>query len=375
MLPTFPPELLAGARNCVVNYGGVKAGDQVVILTELGSYVDEIVVQALAAVCDEVGAEVQAVFTKRLLNSWWESLSPAVRAAIGAADVVLQNMDTIGKTHLLDLMLNNKTRRIRNYATDLVLMTSEWSRWPVELQDLVELKVNGRLAETGEYRIVTEAGTDISGRIAKSIRPWRVDKKRSGGMNVSFPPSVFRAQESEGARGVIAVQGTYPWGARRYGLPETFFDNPVYLTVEDNRVVNVSGGWEADRYRTAIEDTAKEIGDRAYVIDSFHSGMSPKAFTSFTPKVDPDRWDHVMHNHENWFHFHVGGLSVKDTSGGGHQQVEHINAVCRNATVYLDGELMATDGRLWIWDDPEILKVATKYGNPEAMFAPTEVWA
>jgi hypothetical protein len=55
--------------------------------------------------------------------------------------------------------------------------------------------------------------------------------------------------------------------------------------------------------------------------------------------------------------------------------VEHINAVCRNATVYLDGELMATDGRLWIWDDPEIVKIATKYGNPEAMFAPTEVWA
>jgi hypothetical protein len=66
---------------------------------------------------------------------------------------------------------------------------------------------------------------------------------------------------------------------------------------------------------------------------------------------------------------------VKDTSGAGHQHVEHINAVCRNATVYLDGEIMATNGRLWIWDDPEIVKIATKYGNPEAMFAPTEVWA
>ena len=32
MLPTFPPELLVGARNCVVSYGGVKEGDQVVIL-------------------------------------------------------------------------------------------------------------------------------------------------------------------------------------------------------------------------------------------------------------------------------------------------------------------------------------------------------
>lgn len=375
MLPVFPPELLTGARNCVVNYGGIKAGDQVVILTELGSYVDEIVVMALATVCNEVGAEVQTIYTKRLLNSWWESLSPSVRAAIGAADVVLQNMDTIGKTHLLDLMLNKKTRRIRNYATDQVLLSSDWARWPVELQDLVELKVNGRLAASTEYRITTTAGTDITGKIAKSIRPWRVDQKRSGGMNVTFPPSVFRAQESEEARGVIAVQGTYPWGARRYGLPETFFDNPVLLTVEDNSVVNVAGGWEADRYRQAIEETAATIGDRAYAVDSFHSGMSPKAFTSFAPRVDPDRWEHVMHNHENWFHFHIGGLSTKDTTNDSHQHVEHINAICRNATVYLDGEIMAVNGRLSIWDDPEIVEIATKYGTPAALFAPTEVWA
>ncbi len=60
MLPIFPPELLMGARNCAIEYGGIKKGDQVVILTELGTYVDPVVVQALATVCQEVGAEVQA---------------------------------------------------------------------------------------------------------------------------------------------------------------------------------------------------------------------------------------------------------------------------------------------------------------------------
>jgi hypothetical protein len=374
MLPTFSPELLAGARNCAIAYGGIKAGDQVIILTELGTYVDPIVVQALATVCQEAGAEVQTVFTKRLLNSWWESLSPIVRGAIAEADVVLQNMDTIGKTHLLDLMLNKGTRRIRNFATDEVLMSSDWARWPVELQDVVELKVNGRLVESDSYRITTPAGTDLSGRISRNVAAWRKDKKRSGGMNVSFPPSVFRAMESIEANGVIAVEGTYPWGARRYGLPETYFESPVMLTVEDNQVVGVSGGWEADRFRKAIEDNVAKIGERAYAIDSWHSGMSPRAFTSFTPKVDPDRWDHVMHNHENWFHFHIGGLSVKETATTDHQHVEHINAVGRNSTVYLDGELMARDGRLWIWEDPEIVAIAAKFGDPEAMFAPTEVW-
>jgi leucyl aminopeptidase (aminopeptidase T) len=375
MLPVFPPELLQGARNCAIEYGGIKTGDQVVILTELGTYVDPMVVQALATVCQEVGAEVQTIFTRRLLNSWWEELSPSVRAAIGAADVVLQNMDTIGKTHLLDLMLNKKTRRIRNFATDQVLMSSDWARWPVELQDLVEIMVNGRLAESKSYRITTSTGTDIQGDISKSIRAWRKDNKRSHGMNVSFPPSVFRAMESLEANGIIAVEGTYPWGARRYGLPETYFDAPVCLTVERNKVIQVQGGWEADRYRAAIDESAAQIGERAFEVDSWHSGLSPRAFTSFAPKVDPDRWDHVMHNHENWFHFHIGGLSIKDTSDGKmHQKVEHINAVCRNATVYLDGEIMAKNGRLWIWDDPEVIAVAKKYGDPKTLFTPRQVW-
>lgn len=37
MLPAFSPEMLAGARNCAISYGGIKVGDQVVILTELGT--------------------------------------------------------------------------------------------------------------------------------------------------------------------------------------------------------------------------------------------------------------------------------------------------------------------------------------------------
>ncbi len=371
MLPIFPPELLMGARNCAIEYGGIKKGDQVVILSELGTYVDPVVVHALATVCQEVGAEVQVLWTKRLLNTWWEEVSPSVRAAIGAANVLIQNSNTIGKTHLLDLMIDKKVRRIRNYATDMILMCSDWARFPVEVQDLVELKVNGRLAKSKTYRITTPAGTDITGEISTTIRAWRKDNKRSQGMNVSFPPSVFRAMESVNARGIVAAESTYPWGARRYGLPETGFQNPVRLTIEKNRVVHVEGGWEAERFKIALDETSQSIGEQAYAVDSWHSGLSPRAFTSFYPKVDPDRWDKLLHNHENWFHFHIGGLSVKDFRSS--QKVEHINSVCRNATVYLDGEIMAKNGRLWIWDDPEVRKLAEKYGGAQALFVPREV--
>jgi 2,5-dihydroxypyridine 5,6-dioxygenase len=371
MLPAFPPELLRGVRNCAIEYGGIKKGDQVVILCELGTYLDPMVVHAQATVCQEVGAEVQVIWTKRLTNTWWDELSPTVRAAIGAADVLLQNQHSIGKTHLLDLMIDKKVRRIRNYATDMTIMCSDWAAFPVEVQDLVEVKVNSRLQDAKTYRLTTPVGTDISGEIAKTIRPWRKDIKRSHGMNITFPPSVFRAMESLNAKGVIACEGTYPWGARRYGLPETGFKNAVMLTVEGNRVVHTEGGWEAELYKVAMAQSALAVGDGAYEIDSFHSGMSPQAFASFYPKVDPDRWDHLMHNHENWMHFHIGALSKKEFRQS--QKVEHVPAVCRDATLYLDGEVMMKNGRLYIWEDPEVRELAKKYGDPVALFAPKEV--
>jgi hypothetical protein len=325
------------------------------------------VVEALTLVCQEVGAEVQQIWTRRLLNSWWEELSPTVRAAIGAADVVIQNLSTIGKTHMLDLMLGKGTRRIRNYATDVMVMSSDWARFPVEVQDLVEIKVNTLLHEGKKYRITSPAGTDIQGDISQSIRAWRKDTKRSGGLNISFPPSVFRAMESLDASGVIMVEGTYPWGARRWGLPEMGFEHPVKLTVQNNHVVHVEGGWEADRFKFALEETAAAIGERAYEIDSWHSGMSPRAFAPFYPMVDPDRWDHLVHSHEGWLHFHIGGISVKNYSDK-NQKAEHVNAVCRDGSLYVDGEKVITNGRLYIWDDPEVKALAEKYGGASNLF-------
>src|SRR5262249_8363573 len=114
----FTPELLDGARNLIINYGGIKAGDEVIILAEFG-HCDQAVADVEAAVCTEVGAKPHTIWTPELRKTWWEDLSAVTRGAIGAADVMVQNVGTIGRTHLLDLMLNNGVRRVRNYATDV----------------------------------------------------------------------------------------------------------------------------------------------------------------------------------------------------------------------------------------------------------------
>jgi 2,5-dihydroxypyridine 5,6-dioxygenase len=370
--PAFPPELLQGCRNALIDYMKIQPGNEVVILNELGSAVDPFVVHCLASVTQEIGAAPHILWTSKLAKGWWQELSPVVRAAIGYADVVVQNISSIGKTHMLDLMLEKKVRRFRNYASDFATMSSDWARFPVEVQDYLERKVNTMLIEAGTYRVAADDGTDISGEISKRLTAWRRDLKRSGGMNVSFPPSVFRASDSLNANGVIMVYSTYPWGARRVGLPEIRFQNPVKLVIENNYVVHIEGGWEAELYRKLFEEQATRIGQRSYYVDSWHSGASPRAFVPFDPRVDPDRFDHLAHNHECWFHFHLGGLSQKE--GSKSQVVDHINAVCMNPTVYLGGQKVWEKGHLTAWNDPELREIAARYGDPDVLFAPRPIW-
>ncbi|GEM_PF-2722673 len=371
-LPTFQPELLKGARNMLINYGGIKAGDQVVILCELGSYLDPVVVDVQATVLQEVGATPHILWTPKLAKTWWDALSETVRGAVANSDVVVQNIYTIGKTHLLDLMLNKNVRRIRNYASTVDVLTSDWAMFPVEVQDAIELKINSKLAASTTFRVTTEDGSDFSGRIAKRTAPWRKDVKRSGGMNITFPPGVFRASESEDTEGVMVVWSTYPWGARRVGLPEIRFEHPVKLTIEKNQVVHFEGGWEADAYRKLFEEHVKTIGNEAFKMDSFHCGSSPLAFTPFAPQQDPSRFDHLIHEHESWFHFHIGSLSNKATDRT--QLAEHVNAVMMRPTVYLDGEKVWDRGHLLAWEDPDMQEVARQHGDPAVMFAQRPIW-
>jgi hypothetical protein len=371
-LPTYPPELLAGCRNLLVSYGGIKRGDQVVILSELGTYIDPIVVSAQATIVEEQGADAHILWTPKLANTWWQDLSKTVRGAVAESDVVVQNIYSIGKTHLLDLMLNKGVRRIRNYASDVAVMTSDWARFPVEVQDAIELKINTKLAEAKTFRVTTRDGSDFSGEIAPRIAPWRKDTKRSGGMNVTFPPGVFRASEAEHTNGVMVVWSTYPWGARRVGLPEIRFENPVRLTIEDNYVVHFEGGWEAEAYRRLFEEHTQTIGRQAYRVDSFHCGSSPLAFTPFAPQMDPSRFDHLIHEHESWFHFHIGSLSDKATDRT--QRAEHVNAVMQQPTVYLDGEKVWDNGHLVAWNDPDMQEIGRKYGDPAVLFSQRPIW-
>lgn len=363
-----------GARRCVVEVGGVKPGDNVLILNETGPRVEERAVQALAAVAEMQGANVSVLWTPELLRSWWDDVPKVVLAAFEAADVVIHNHYTIGRPHkpIHRAIYEKGVRFVRNYATTERVLASDWARFPMPLYISIERTLTERLLRAKTYRVVNPEGTDLSGECA-GLMAFAAGTSMNETVHREFPPGNHIPVTSRNSEGVIMSRSTYAWGARLWGLPQTVFEEPVKLTIEKNRVVKVAGGLEADLLQRGFEYIAERgnVGDETYNVDSWHTGLHPKAFVPEAPQVDPDLWWHLSHHHPDWVHFHIGGDPGRDY---GTPYMTHLSALFFRSTVYLDGEKWLDRGRFTVLDDPEVRGLASEYGDPDELLSLRTLW-
>ena len=113
------------------------------------------------------------------------------------------------------------------------------------------------------------------------------------------------------------------------------------ITVENNRIVAIEGGELADGIRRTLEEHRLKYGDGAYVLDSFHGGMHPRA---------DKRLPFVPHGRTDRVHFHE------------RTPISHYGAGTSNQTVEIDGSKIYADGKLQILDDPKLREAAEHYG-------------
>ena len=143
----------------------MKAGDNVLILNETGSRVEERAVDALVAVAEMQGAHVQVMWTPQLLKSWWEDVPRIVLAAFEAVDIVIHNHDTIGRPHkpIHRAIYEKGVRFVRNYATTERILGSDWARFPMPLYIAIARRLTERLCQAKTYRVTNPEGTDLRG--------------------------------------------------------------------------------------------------------------------------------------------------------------------------------------------------------------------
>jgi len=366
----FSNQLLEGARNCILKCGGVEKGTNVLILNLIndpGNPVDEAAVHALATVAQEAEANVQILWSTGMEKSWWSDVPPIVVAAWNAADVVISNALAFGRgvKAIREAMFKKKTIRVRNQATTVSILGSEWARFPFELSDEITRRVGERFEQARTWRVVAANGTDISGKVGEvptiGTGMTRYGQKRREKQNRPFPQGCFNPITSEDANGVIVFDRTLPWEARFVGVPEIKFTEPLKITVEKNSMVHFEGGFEAAAYRRFYEMLVPFLKEDAWNVSGWHAGIHPKAKVYESAQRNPDVLHRAVHNHPSVMHFHLGGSIGKEYD---YPYMWHLSNEIESATIYLDGEKLYDRGHLVVLDDAAIQGMASQYGDP-----------
>jgi hypothetical protein len=369
----FSNQLLEGARNCVLGCGGVKEGMNVLILNMINDPfhpVDEMVVHAMATIAQEAKANVQILWTTGMEKSWWSDIPPIVLAAMSAANIVI-NHTSINRPlkAVRELMFGKGVVNLRNSASTVEIMSSEWARFPFELSEEIMYRVGERFEAAQNWRVVHPNGTDISGRIGRpsatqtGITTYNV--RRGTTRNRLFPQGPHNVMTSVGANGIIVFDRTLPREARHLGVPERKFSMPLKITVENNRMVHFEGGPEATAYKRFYEALVPHIGEDAWNVSSFHAGMHPKARVYESSEKSPDLYNRGRHSNPATMHFHLGGS--KEVVDYDYPYMWHLSNEIDKATIYLDGEKLYDDGYLTVLDDPGLRQFTSRFGDPDML--------
>jgi hypothetical protein len=249
------------------------------------------------------------------------------------------------KREVLFESLGNETRiRVPNRARTTELLASDWARFPYGLQRIIAERLDEIMSPGRHWRITSPAGTDLGGSFAAGGgevgAAFFVDQGE-GRARRNFPGGVHSPRNCADVNGVIVVE-------YMDGVPQAKSDEPLRVEVKDGRVVAVTGGDRAGKARAAIEASDGWI-------DSWHAGVNPRTEIPVSRGTDAREWFTYSHCSPDIMHFHLGRThATTNLAAFGH-------------TLRVDGNLLYRDGRLAVYDDPEIAREAARVSLPADM--------
>ncbi|MCC7168149.1 MAG: hypothetical protein IT565_11330 [Rhodospirillales bacterium] len=351
-------DLMEGARNCAVNWGNVKKGEQVLIVTDTSC--DFMNAEAIAAVCREVGAKVSTiVMPQQALPN--QEPPPPVAAAMKAANIVFAPLYyTISHTDARFAANDAGVRFIGMYAsTTTDALASEGAKFPAEIIYAVTRKVAEQWRRGKRIHITCEKGTDVSGDINRpeenvvgwhaTVAPMGVNKEGEGSWFNKFGNFA----------GGFGVVGVWPeWtaeGVMYYDAAHTFkgrLRTPLKFVIKKGRVVEMEGDPEVVSF---FKKLPEKYGPESHHIGEFMIGLNPKT------RLYLDDGTHMeAHRHAGALHTAVG-MSVDK-----HRSVNpgiHLDQLIIEPTIMIDNEVCVEKGKLMVYyKDPEILALLDKHG-------------
>ncbi|KAF5006909.1 hypothetical protein FDECE_6733 [Fusarium decemcellulare] len=327
-------EAMPGVRS-MLEYGQLKAGEQVVILLE--HTVDPVVVQAIAGGVVYHGGHVQILSVAPFAIGGMATASPS-----GLLPMLLETTDLLiscsywGEVHSDTLFFNkiasSKCRVISLHQTATVSALATGARFPYSVYSILEEKMYSMLEATTEVRLTTLLGTDLT---------WKHPRISGGG---PVKPGMWRPFPYGGANFYsLEVSGTIVCvDSTATGVP----DAPVRIAIEDGIVKSIEGDKDGVRQTEAFSPTGSYV--RHALI-----GLNPKVRVAGGTQFEREK-------HSGSFYLGLDGLRQGrprlEEPGHAHNDIQF-----DYPTVYFDGKVVVDAGHLLLLDDETVIESTAAY--------------
>ena len=337
-------DLKRGIENCVLDCAGVQAGQLIYIVSEEGA-ADIDVVDAIAAISRDRGAEVHVVWGPVIPRERREEIPPDVFEGYAKADVLFAHYPTLKREVLHPHFPGERRVRIPNRARTSVLMESDWAAFPYSVQRAAATTIDSMSRPGGKWRVTSPNGTDVHGEFGRPestvAQAYFVDEE-DGRARRNFPGGVHSPVVAVATDGVIVADHI-----AKFGTMNTV--DPLVLELKEGRVASVKGGDDEGKMRDAINGTDG-------FIDSWHAGVNPKTIVPIARTDNPVEWYTYSHCSPLIVHFHVG------------RSHDPVDVACFNHTITVDDYLLYDNGQLSIWDHPDVDRAIRNCNMPASMF-------
>lgn len=342
-------DLERGIENCVVDCADVQAGQSVYIVSEEGA-ADTEVVDAIAAISRDRGADVQIVWGPEIPRERRAEIPPDVFAGYANADVLFAHYPTLKREILHPHFPGERRIRIPNRARTVQLMTSDWAAFSYSVQRAAATTIDSLSHPGGRWRVISPSGTDVRGEFGNpesTVAQAYFVEEEDGRARRNFPGGVHSPVVAEATQGIIVADHVAKFGSMNQA-------EPLVLELKEGRVVSVKGGDDEAKMRAAIDGTDG-------FIDSWHAGVNPKTVVPINRCDNPVEWYTYSHCSPMIVHFHVG------------RSHDPVDVACFHQTITVDDHVLYDGGQLSIWDHPDVDRVIRQCNMPSSMFETSSI--
>jgi hypothetical protein len=341
------------ADNLLINCARIGKGSDVLFVNESGrEAVSHDTVTFIENRARALGANVRSIWLGAVAGP--ESIPDPIIESIRTADVSIFN-------HTLGAMLRIRPipgggTGVLNYATTDEILASDWVQVPYELWQQVIKSVAGEFGRAHKWRISCPNGTDIRGEVPEAERS--APTAGTGFALHTFPIGTHRPTSALNANGKIAIRWLV--SSQNHDVGEGLhLDRYVIGHVENGRFTGFEGNSEdAGRVSRYLAEIGERYHQDPFVVNSWHGGINPQAFTPRRDVDDLAHWQTLVHNNPRSLHFHVIGDDVPG----------ELSLPIIDHTVVVDDQVYWDKGRFSLLERPAARDAAAKWDSDGRAF-------